>query len=223
MVPVRPLLLDLFCCEGGAATGYHRAGFDVIGVDLNRAHLERYPFPCMQGDALAIGAAIGHRFDAIHASPPCQRYSAATKGSGNPDDHPDLVDPVRQLLEAIGRPYVIENVVGAPVRPDVVLCGSMFGMSIRRHRLFELGGWFTLQHGCSGHDRETFDLTGFAGGRNQTKRDWRPLKYYDADHARELIGMPWASRRGCTEAIPPVYTEWLGAQLMEVVGLARAG
>jgi hypothetical protein len=91
----RPLLLDLFCGAGGAAMGYHWAGFDVVGVDNDPAQLEQYPFPSIKGDALRylkMCNSIRYRFDAIHASPPCQRYSTATKGTGRPDDHPDLMD-----------------------------------------------------------------------------------------------------------------------------------
>jgi DNA (cytosine-5)-methyltransferase 1 len=213
----RPLLLDLFCGAGGAAMGYHRAGFDVVGVDNDPAQLEQYPFPSIKGDALRylkMCNSIRYRFDAI------QRYSTATKGTGRPDDHPDLIPPIRELLIESGTPYVIENVPGAPLRPDVTLCGSMFGLSIRRHRIFELGGWWTMQSGCAGHDRDFVDLTGHAGGRNQTPRPGFQIKYRDTEHARELIGMPWATSRGCTEAIPPAYTEWIGAQLLQHVRAA---
>lgn len=217
---MRPRLLDLFCCEGGAAVGYHRAGFDVIGVDIDAQPLARYPFPSICGDALQIGAAIGHRFDAIHASPPCQRHSTSTASTGNPDGHPDLIEPTRQLLAELGVLSVIENVEGAPLRRDLRLCGSMFGLKVQRHRVFELGGWFTLaQPRC---DHRSFggpvvDVTGHAGGKNQTPRAGYPIKYHDADHARRVMGMPWASARGCTEAIPPAYTEHIGHQLLAAI------
>ena len=215
----RPLLLDLFCCEGGASVGYHRAGFDVIGVDITPQ--PRYPFPFVQADALNPPFDLS-RFDAIHASPPCQAYSAATKASGDPSGHPDLYAPTVALLEAAGRPYVIENVEGSPLRPDVTLCGSMFGLKVRRHRVFELGGWWMMQHGCSGHDwkrGELVDVTGGAGSRRQRYRheNGRTVKYYDAAHAREVMEMPWASRYGCTQAIPPAYSEHIGSHLITLL------
>jgi DNA (cytosine-5)-methyltransferase 1 len=215
----RPLLLDLFCGAGGAAVGYHRAGFDIIGVDIDPAQLAQYPFPCVRADALDLPFSLD-AFDVIHASPPCQRYSNSTAGTGRRENHPDLVDPVRDMLA--GRLYVIENVPGSPVRPDMTLCGSMFGLQIQRHRVFELGGWWTMQHGCTGHDYDPVDVTGHAGGHRQTLRPGYPLKYRDTAHARALMGMPWATSRGVTEAIPPAYTEHIGAQLLEVIDHAPA-
>ncbi len=213
----RPLLLDLFCCEGGAAMGYHRAGFDVIGVDINPQ--PRYPFPVVQADALAPPFDLA-RFDAIHASPPCQAYSQNTQTTpGAQDRHPDLVGPTRAMLERLGVRYVIENVEGAPLRRDVLLCGSMFGLRTRRHRVFELGGWMMLSTHVCGHKRQgrTVDVTGNAGGHGQTDRPGFPVKYRDADHARAVMQMPWATGRGCTQAIPPAYTEHIGRQLLEAI------
>src|SRR5262252_358856 len=127
----RPRLLDLFCGAGGAAMGYWRAGFDVTGVDV--VPQPSYPFTFVQADALAYPL---DGFDAVHASPPCQAYSVAT-GNARRGDHVDLYEPVRRRLEASGLPWVIENVIGAPYRQGVVLCGSMFGLRVRRHRNFE--------------------------------------------------------------------------------------
>ena len=211
----RPVLLDLACCRGGAAMGYHRAGFDIIGVDIEPQPL--YPFPMVVADMLDPPFVDLSAFDAIHASPPCQRYSSATASTGNPDDHPDLIGPTRDMLEAVGVPYVIENVEGAPLRKDLVLCGSMFGLQVRRHRVFELGGWTAWGAPSCQHRKQgrTVDVTGHAGGRNQTDRPGFPIKYYDAEHARELMGMPWSDGKGCTEAIPPAYTEFIGRQLID--------
>ncbi len=214
----RPLLLDLFCGAGGAAVGYYRAGFDVIGIDIEPQ--PHYPFQFLQADAIAQHPLFLDMFDAIHASPPCQRYSTSTQATGNPDDHPDLVEPTRDMLEATGLPYIIENVEGAPIRPDVMLCGSMFDMQVRRHRVFELGGWIawgapTCRHRDQARRGPTVDVTGHAGGRNQTVRPGFPVKWFDVEHARDVMGMPWADGRGCTEAIPPAYTEWIGTQLLE--------
>ena len=142
----KPRLLDLFCGAGGCSVGYSRAGFDVVGVD-NRP-MPRYPFTFVQGDALEYLAAHGGEFDAIHASPPCQRYSVLA--AMHPDrEYPDLLQPARELLEASGKPWVIENVETAPMEREanlfgfgVLLCGSMFGLGVprgylRRHRCFE--------------------------------------------------------------------------------------
>lgn len=213
---MRPLLLDLFCGAGGAAMGYYRAGFDVVGVDIDPQPL--YPFDVVQADALNPPLRL-EAFDAVHASPPCQRFSTATQSTGNAQQWPDLVEPTRQLLESVGVPYVIENVEGAPVRRDVVLCGSMFDMPVRRHRVFELGRWFMLQPRCrhASQPKPIVDVTGHAGGRNQTLRPGHPVKYFDADHARASMGMPWADSRGCVEAIPPAYTEHLGRELINAV------
>lgn len=217
----KPRLLDLFCGAGGAAVGYHRAGFDVVGVDLDDRQLEVYPFDCVKGDALNPPVDLS-QFDAIHASPPCQRYSPATATTGDPSSHPDLVEPVRQLLAASGLPTIMENVPVAPMRRDVTLCGSSFGLRVRRHRAFECGRWFAwgappCRHAHQRKAGPVVDVTGNAGGRNQKLRDGFPIKYMDEAHAREVMGMPWATRHGCVEAIPPAYTEWLGEQLLEHV------
>ena len=116
-----PRLLDLFCGAGGAGMGYHRAGFEVVGVDIKPQ--PRYPFEFHQADALTFVAEYGDRFDAVHASPPCQRFSDLAKRNGNADEWPDLIEPLRPILRMIGRPYVIENVEGAPLRDPAMLCG----------------------------------------------------------------------------------------------------
>ena len=119
----RPLLLDLFCGAGGAAVGYHRAGFDVVGVD-NRPQ-PRYPYEFHQADAMTWPL---DGYDVIHASPPCQAYANVTAWRGRPDSHPDLLAETRQRLEDSGRPWVIENVPEAPIRADYLMCGSAFGL-----------------------------------------------------------------------------------------------
>ena len=135
----RPRLLDLFCGAGGASTGYSRAGFDVVGVDIKQQ--KNYPFRFHQCDAFEFMLAHGKEFDVIHASPPCQAYSKISKVNGG--TYPDLVAKIRDALIATGKPYVIENVPGAPLGPSIVLCGTMFGLKtpcgteLRRHRYFE--------------------------------------------------------------------------------------
>jgi len=139
----RPRLLDLFCGAGGAAKGYHDAGFNVVGVDINPQ--PHYPYEFIQADAMTFPL---DGFDVIHASPPCQRYSVVNRGIGNHMSHPDLLPGTRDRLVDSGVPWVIENVVGAPMFFPTMLCGSMFGLGtstglwLRRHRLFECSHLF---------------------------------------------------------------------------------
>jgi len=119
----KPRLLDLFCCAGGAGVGYSRAGFDVVGVDIDPQ--PHYPFPFIQADALTLDPKFIASFDAVHASPPCQAYSDLAKRNGNAHEWPRLIEPIREILIRSGLPYVIENVDGAPLINPVVLCGTM--------------------------------------------------------------------------------------------------
>ena len=140
---MKPRILDLFCGAGGCSVGYERAGFDVVGVDI--APQPNYPFGFVQADALAALEVVPlTTVDAIHASPPCQAFSLATlyHGRENAEKYPDLIEPVRKLLLDTGLPFVIENVPGAPIRHDVLLCGEMFGLRVHRHRYFETHGVF---------------------------------------------------------------------------------
>lgn len=130
---MKPRCIDLFCCAGGSSKGYARAGFDVVGVDIEPQ--PNYPFPFIRADVTELDPRFLATFDFIAASPPCQRYSNAQRLMGN--RHPDLVAPTRALLKAAKRPYAIENVVGAPLIDPVELCGAMFGLRVYRHRLFE--------------------------------------------------------------------------------------
>jgi DNA (cytosine-5)-methyltransferase 1 len=203
--------------------GYHRAGFDVVGVDI--APQPHYPFELVRMDALRM---IGgwswrdwrHEFVAIHASPPCPAYSRVTGfgGVGAHKKHPDLIEPTRRLLEATGLPYAIENVPGAPLRPDLTLCGEMFGLRVHRHRVFELGGGaFVLRiphqahrlHGardnCHIEDGYTRVVTGHLS---------------DVEDAADAMGIDWMNRYELTQAIPPAYTEFIGAQLLQHVRAA---
>ena len=137
----RPRLLDLFCKAGGAAMGYHRAGFDVVGVDI--VDQPNYPFEFHRGDALEFVAAHGAAFDAVHASPPCQASCALTAGTNQAlaEKYPQLIPATRVALARLHVPTVIENVPGAKVRRDVTLCGEMFGLGVIRHRYFEIDRW----------------------------------------------------------------------------------
>ena len=219
----RPRLLDLFCGAGGAAMGYHRAGFEVVGVDI--APQPHYPFEFHQADALTYPF---DGFDAIHASPPCQHYSTATKMQGldAPDRHPDLIEPTRSRLFASGLPYVIENVRGAPLRASVQLCGTSFGLEgrgfyLRRHRLFETSFPILFApHPCA-HPRglRALDVTGHAngkrGGASYSPRF--PDLFDDLSTRKLLMGIDWMTSDELSEAIPPAYTEWIGRQLLAVL------
>ena len=209
---MRPRLLDLFCCAGGASTGYDRAGFDVTGVDIDPQ--PRYPFTFVQGDALTYLAEHGHEFDAIAASPPCQMYSRALKHMAAPQ--PMLIDATLELLEELGLPYVVENVEGAPLLTQeslfgghgIVLCGTAFGLRIYRHRLFESN--VPLVGLPCNHKRAAMNPHNVAGreamyaefGRSDPEVIWR----------REM-GLDWMGRYEAREAIPPIYTEFIGKQI----------
>lgn len=211
----RPKLIDLYCAAGGAAMGYHEAGFDVVGVDINPQ--PHYPFPFIQADVLGLDARFLRWFDAIHASPPCQRYSQAARLHANSESHPDLIAPTRAMLEATGLPYIIENIVGAPNRPDITLCGTMFGLRIVKHRQFECSfPVFSLLPACDHYN--VYDPWHGAG---RTAKEFR-----------EAQGTPWipmaggASRKaGVTgdlfNAIPPAFTRYLGEQLLRQVESQR--
>ena len=214
---MKPRLLDLFCGAGGAAMGYHRAGFEVLGVDIKPQ--PRYPFEFVQGDALEYCAAHGHEFDAIHASPPCQAYSAARTIRGR-TDHPDLVEPTRLALVATGKPYVIENVPGAPlVEPIVVLYGTMFDLRTMRQRLFEYRGFempFVLapskparsaKMGRIAKPGEWITIAGKGGARG-TKHQWE-----------RAMGIDWMGVEELAQAIPPAYTEYIGRQLLQALDM----
>ena len=189
---MKPRLLDLFCGAGGAAMGYHRAGFDVVGVDIVRQ--KHYPFEFHQADALAFPL---DGFDAIHASPPCQGYANVTRWRGNQDDHPRLIEPLRARL--LGHTYVIENVMDAPLREPTMLCGSMFGLPIRRHRIFECS--FTLE-----------------APPKCAHRKWHLAFMHKGERAyADAMECEWMSGKVARQAIPPAYTQWIGRQLKDAL------
>lgn len=209
---MKPRLLDLFCGAGGAAVGYARAGFDVVGVDI--APMPRYPFEFHQGDALDYLAEHGHEFDAVHASPPCQRYSTAT---ADPSRHPDLIAPVRSALLRLGVPYVIENVPQAPLFQPVTLCGSSFALGVRRHRAFEAN--FDIPERPHRHGEQGAPV-GVYGQHPDSREFLRPNGTRRGAKARDLyagqwaMGIDWMTWPELAESIPPAYTEYIGAALM---------
>jgi DNA (cytosine-5)-methyltransferase 1 len=205
-------VLDLFCCQGGAAAGYVAAGFEVVGVDINPQ--PRYPYKFVQGDAISFLLAHGHEYDFVHASCPCQRYSATQRLRNN--DHPDLISPTREAMLKVGVPGVIENVPDAApkLRNPITLCGAAFGLHTYRHRLFEaVGGWKLPQPEHAPHTKKTVKMG----------RPLKPGDFYHAvgnftnpDYARADMGVQWMSRDGVRECIPPAYSKWVGRQFVEV-------
>jgi len=208
----RPRLLDLFCGAGGCSVGYQRAGFDVVGVDLNPKVGRHYPYEFHAADALEFLAEHGGEFDAIHASPPCQAYSVAAQSERNRGkEYPDLVAPARELLEATGLPWVIENVPGAPIRPDFLLCGCQFGLKLRRERWFEVSfSCWHLSPPCW-HPEPVVSVVG--NGTPSWVR--QQLGYNPTIHDyRAAMGIDWMNRNELSQAIPPAYTEYIGGYLL---------
>jgi DNA (cytosine-5)-methyltransferase 1 len=208
----KPRLLDLYCAAGGAGMGYSRAGFDVVGVDINPQ--PHYPFPFIRQDVLSLDQRFLRWFAAIHASPPCQLYTRKSAKWGRERkhfiEHPDLIEPTRTMLEASGLPYVLENVMGAPMRADLVLCGTMFGLRIIKHRQFE----------CNFHVPCLLPSCDHSDVYNP----WQGTGRSAAEH-REAQGTPWipqcggASRKAgytgdLNNAIPPAYTQFVGEHLI---------
>lgn len=228
---MRPRLLDLFCKAGGSAMGYHRAGFDVVGVDIEPQ--PNYPFEFHQADALAFPL---EGFDAIHASPPCQRFSSMRRGRWQEREHPDYVAPIRERCRAAGVPFVIENVVGAPLFNPFTLCGTMFGLGVvgagqlRRHRLFEAPAFcgvkgLACQHNdgrpiVNGDRRRPASVGVWGNAGGYSKRD--NLHQYTTAERAEAMGIDWMTGAELSEAIPPAYTEHLGRQLLTALALPLA-
>jgi DNA (cytosine-5)-methyltransferase 1 len=210
----RPRLLDLFCGAGGCSVGYHRAGFDVIGVDIVRQW--DYPFEFHLADAATFPL---DGFDAIHASPPCKAHTVARRVAESRfptlfDPHPDLVAVIRGRLELAGVPYVIENVPGAPMVGPVTYCGSSFGLRVRRHRLFESN--VPLSAPACRHDEQgdVVGVYGNGGAWTRTAPGGAGVKVVGRE-AAEALGIDWTDRQtGLSQAIPPAYTAHIGAQLI---------
>lgn len=208
--------LDLFCGAGGASMGLHRAEFDVVGVDIEPQ--PEYPFTFVQADALAYPL---DGFDLIWASPKCQRWSAATRQTGKPTDYPDQIAPIRERLRASGIQYIIENVLGAPLVNPIMLCGSMFGLGVVRHRLFECSFPVSTlpahEHRGSLVTGEYVTVAGNGGVPAWTlkERMRRGLPRHipgemSMERWREAMGIDWMSRKTLVQAIPPAFAEFLG-------------
>ncbi len=216
---MRPKLLDLFCCAGGAAKGYERAGFEVIGVDV--APQPNYPFPFIQKDALKLDRKFLLSFDAVHASPPCQSYSVLAKRTGNGSSWPRLIEPVRKMLVHSGLPYIIENVVGAPLLNPIKLCGTMFpGLRVLRHRLFETNFKITPPPHPPHPKVHTKDRRKAHFGKTNEWKDYVQVTgggNCSILAARDAMGINWMTKRELNEAIPPAYTHFVGRKLMRYI------
>lgn len=212
-------VLDLFCGVGGASRGYAEAGFEVIGVDINPQ--PDYPYEFVRADALLAGPLLGE-VDLVAASAPCQFDAAITRGTNKHLRHtyPDLIGPVREMLVKSGKPYVIEN---PAARPDVVLCGEMFGLRVIRHRNFELGCW-------KAEAPEHLKHRGKVIGVRHGKRIVEPEGYYYAVYGaggykgtvpqwQDAMGIDWTNnRKSIAEAIPPAYTRYIGTEFRKWSG-----
>ncbi|MCX4991358.1 MULTISPECIES: DNA cytosine methyltransferase [unclassified Streptomyces] len=201
-------LLDLCSGAGGLSMGYYLAGFDVVGVDI--APMPNYPFPFIQADGLDYCADHGQGYDLVHGSWPCERYATVTKWRGNPESHPDLIGPGRQVMQATGRPWVIENVpetaAAGLLRPDYLLCGTAFGLSVRRHRVFETswGGGGDLVAPC------------------WHRKDLLPFEHKGERAYADAMGCTWMTNLEARKAVPPAYGQWIAEQFLTIEGRTAA-
>lgn len=232
----RPVILDLFCGAGGAAMGYHRAGFRVIGVDIESQ--PNYPFTFYRGDAIEVGEKLLREFPvaAIHASPPCQAHTtlgalARRPGAKRTHGHVNMIPDTWHMASESGLPYVIENVPGAPLLWPITLCGSMFGLFVRRHRLFQIGRFPRITPPPCDHKGQAERSPGFPQKRYHSGK---PVQYIRSTVAvygrgsgggvgelatwRKAMGIDWMNRYELTQSIPPAYTEYIGKKIMESIG-----
>jgi DNA (cytosine-5)-methyltransferase 1 len=219
----KPRLLDLYCGAGGAAMGYSRAGFEVVGVDIRP--MPHYPFQFHQADALEYCAEHGKEFDVIHASPPCQAYSVTAPLSDG--QHPMLIAETRTMVSATGKPFVIENVEGAKrhLINALMLCGTMFGLKVLRHRLFETQPviwWPPLS--CSHNGKASGNRSRRAGISRTPSCALDGYEFvtvagnnYLMCEGAPAMGIDWMTKAELTQAIPPAYTEFIGRQLLEAL------
>lgn len=204
-------ILDLFCKAGGAAMGYHRIfqEAEIVGVDIEPQ--PHYPFNFIQADAFEYLQAHGHEFDFIHASPKCQRNSTMTKGlwKDRLEQHPDQITPLRPLLKATGKPWTMENVVGAPLNVTVMLCGSMFGLGVRRHRIFEAN--FMIPQPVCNHRAQgrVVQVNGHSGGRSV--RDG--ITFGGVDTWKAAMDIDWMTGEELAQAVPPAYTAYIAGYI----------
>jgi DNA (cytosine-5)-methyltransferase 1 len=209
-------ILDLFCGAGGAAMGLHQAfpEAEIVGVDIKPQ--PRYPFKFVRDDAMNhLDCNRLCSFDLIWASPPCQRYSCVTPRNKR-SSHPDLIVPVRDCLLKTEGPFVIENVVGAPLNNPLMLCGSMFGLRTRRHRIFETNFAWLVPGQCN-HSEPVLLVT-TAGANSRKIGNHKSVK-----HASEAYGIDWMDGEGLKEAIPPAYSRYIGEQFEKTFDVSLVG
>lgn len=199
---MRPRAIDLFCGAGGASAGLVAAGFDVVGVDVKDQ--PEYPWRFVRADALKIELT---GYDFIWASPPCQAHSRATK-RWSTAVHADQIPATRERLKKTGALWVIENVVGAPLENPITLCGSMFGLRVQRHRLFEAN--FPLSQPACDHERQGLVVGVYGHSGGSSTRDG--LTFGGVETWRAGMGISWMTRDNLAQAIPPAYAEWIGLQ-----------
>jgi DNA (cytosine-5)-methyltransferase 1 len=216
----RPRLLDLFCGAGGAAMGYHRAGFDVVGVDVKPQ--PRYPFEFHQADAMAYP--LGG-FDAYHGSPPCQDHMRSPMPGQQPHGTGWMLAATRERFQATGRPWVIENVPGAPMAPLVLMCGSAFGLGtpgyqLRRHRWFETAGFWPMSPPC----QHSGPVIGIYGDHGRDRRRTEGYgRYFTLAERQRAMDIDWMARGELDQAIPPAYTEYIGLALLQALDIDQRG
>lgn len=204
-------VLDLYCGAGGASMGYHRAGFEVIGVDVKAG--KRYPFEYVRADVLDLTQEFLDQFDFIHSSPPCQTFSVTRNlriAQGKSTDKKDLLESTRKMLRASRKPYVIENVVGAPLIDPIQLCGSSFGLKVRRHRRFESN--LALKGSDCDHKTQGRPIGVYGSLRDEIPNGGKTAE--SIEEGREAMGIDWMIWSELVEAIPPVFTEYLGKQVL---------
>jgi DNA (cytosine-5)-methyltransferase 1 len=206
-------LLDLYCKAGGASKGYQLAGFEVVGVDIKKQ--KRYPFEFIQADCLELMKDIEFlkSFDVIAASPPCQTHSITQhlrNAQGRSTDKVDLIPQTREALIASGKPYVIENVPGSPLIEPIQMCGSYFGLKVRRHRRFESN--LPIVGSPCKHKEQGKPVGVYGSMRDEIPKGGHTAK--TIEEAREAMGIDWMIWGELVEAIPPVYTQEIGKQLL---------
>lgn len=219
-------VLDLFCGAGGASMGIYKAGAcEIWGIDIEEQL--QYPFWFIQADVFKLTVEFIQGFDFVWASPPCQAYSyAAHRWRNSGKTWPDLVGDTRKLLEAARVPYCIENVAGAPIRKDLMLCGEMFGLKVIRHRYFERSGFFVAQPDHIKHRGMVKDghyVTVAGNGGDYAGHNF--CKLNDLPESTQLktwqyaMGIDWiTNKKTLREAVPPAYSEYIFSQAFEALG-----